>query len=138
MKVESEKAGLRLNIQKNGILSHHFVANRWGNNGNSDKLYFPRFQNHCRWWMHPWKWKTLAPWKKSYDQPRQHIKKQRHHFANKGPSCQSYAFSSSQVGMWELNYKEGWVLMNWCFWTVVFGVDSWESLRLQGDQTSQS
>ena len=48
----------------------------------------------------------LAPWKKSYDQPRQHIKKQRHYFSNKGPSSQSYGFSSSHVWMWELDYKE--------------------------------
>ena len=61
----------------------------------------------------------LAPWKKSYDQPRQHIKKQRHYFANKGPSGQSYGFSSSHVWMWELDYKESWVPKNWCFWTVV-------------------
>ena len=61
----------------------------------------------------------LAPWKKSYDQPRQLIKKQRHYFANKGPSSQSYGFSSSHVWMWELNYKESWVPKNWCFWTVV-------------------
>ena len=61
----------------------------------------------------------LAPWKKSYDQPRQHIKKQRHHFANKSPYSQSYEFSSSYVWMLELNHKEGWVLNNWCFWTVV-------------------
>ena len=54
------------------------MANRWGNNENSDKPYFLVFQNHCRWWLQPWNWKTLAPWKKSYDQPRQHIKKQRH------------------------------------------------------------
>ena len=51
--------------------------------------------------------------------PRQHIKKQIHYFANKGPSCQSYGFSSSHVWMWELAYKESWVLKNWCFWTVV-------------------
>ena len=57
----------------------------------------------------------LAPWKKSYDQPRQHIKKQRHHFADKSPNNQSYGFSSSHVWMWELNHKEGWVLKNWCF-----------------------
>ena len=44
------------------------------------------FQNHCRWWLQPWNLKTLAPWKKNYDQPRQHIKKQRHYFASKGPS----------------------------------------------------
>ena len=60
-----------------------------------------------------------TPWKKSYDQPRQHIKKQRHYFANKGPSSQSYGFSSNHVWMWELDYKESWVLKNWCFWTVV-------------------
>ena len=61
----------------------------------------------------------LAPWKKSYDQSRQHIKKQRHYFANKGLSSQSYGFSSSHAWMWELDYKEGWVPKNWCFWTVV-------------------
>ena len=61
----------------------------------------------------------LAPWKKSYDQPRQHIEKQRHYFAKKGPSSQSYGFSSSHVGMWELEYKESWAPKNWCFWTVV-------------------
>ena len=63
--------------------------------------------------------KTLAPLKKSYDQPRQHIKKQRHYFANKGPSSQSYGFSSSHVWMWKLDYKESWVPNNWWFWTVV-------------------
>ena len=60
----------------------------------------------------------LAPWKESYDQPRQHIKR-RHYFANKGPSSQSYGFSGSYVWMWELDYKESWRLKNWCFWTVV-------------------
>ena len=61
----------------------------------------------------------FAPWKKSYVQTRQHIKKQRHYFANKGPSSQSHDFSSSHVWMWELDYKESWALKNWCFWTVV-------------------
>ena len=61
----------------------------------------------------------LAPWKKSYDQTGQRIKKQRHYFANKDPSSQSYGFSSGHVWMWELNCKETWVLKNWCFWTVV-------------------
>ena len=61
----------------------------------------------------------LDPWKKSYDRPRQHIKKQRHYFANKGLSSQSCGFSSSHVWMWELDHKEGWALNNWCFWTVV-------------------
>ena len=61
----------------------------------------------------------LAPWKKSYDQPRQHSKKQRHYFANKGPSSQSYSFSSSHLWMWELDYKDSYLLKNWYFWTVV-------------------
>ena len=61
----------------------------------------------------------LAPWKKSYDQPRQPIRKQRHYFANKCPSCQSYGFSSSHIWVWELGYKESWVPKNCCFWTVV-------------------
>ena len=73
--------------------------------------------------------KTLAPWKKSYDQPRQHIKKQSHSFADKGPSSQSYGFSSSHVWMWELGHKEGSMPKNWCFWTVVLE-KSWESLAL--------
>ena len=52
--------------------------------------------------------KTLVPWKESYDKPRQCIKKQRHHFADKHPYSQSYVFSSSHVQMWELNHKESW------------------------------
>ena len=66
-----------------------------------------------------WNEKTLAPWKKSYDQPRQHIKKQKHYFANKDPSSQSYGFPSSHVWMWKLDYKESWAPKSWCFWTVV-------------------
>ena len=63
--------------------------------------------------------KTLTPWEKSYDQPRQHIKKQRSYFADKGPSRQGYSFSSNHVWMWELDYKESWAPKNWCFWTMV-------------------
>ena len=61
----------------------------------------------------------LTPWKKSYDQPTQHIQKQRRYFANKGLYSQSYGFSSSHVWMWKLDYKESWALKNWCFWTTV-------------------
>ena len=57
--------------------------------------------------------------RKVMTKPRQHIKKQRHYFANKGLSSQSYGFSSSNVWMWEMDYKESWVPKNWCFWTVV-------------------
>ena len=65
------------------------------------------------------KLKDAAPWKESYDQLRQHIKKQRHCFANKSPSSQSYGFSNGHVWMWELNYKESWGQKNWRFWTVM-------------------
>ena len=61
----------------------------------------------------------VVPWKKSNDKPRQHIKKQRHHFANKHPYNQSCGFSSSHIQMWELDHEEGSVPKNWCFWTVV-------------------
>ena len=61
----------------------------------------------------------LTSWKESYDQPRQHIQKQRHYFVNKDPSSQGYGFSNGQVWMWELVYKESYAQNNWCFWTVV-------------------
>ena len=94
VKEESEKAGLKLNIQNEyyGIRSHHLMANRWGN---SDSLYFwaPKSLQMVTAAM------TLAPWKKSYEKSRQHIKEKRHHFADKGLHSQSYDFSSSHVQM---------------------------------------
>ena len=95
------------------------MENRWGNSGNNDRLYFGGLQNHCKWRVHLWNEKTLTPWKESYDQPRQHIQKLRHYFANKDPSSQGYGFSSGHVWMRELDYKESWVPKNWCFWIVV-------------------
>ena len=95
------------------------MAIRWGNNGNSERLYFLGLQNLCRWWLQPWNLKTLAPWKKSYDQPRHHIKKQKYYLADKDLSSQSYSFSNSRVQRWELDHKEGWVLKNWGFQIVL-------------------
>ena len=95
------------------------MGNRWGNSEDNGSLYFSGLQNHCRWWLQLWNLKMLTPWMESYDQPRQHIKKQRHYFANKGLSSQGYCFSSGHVWMWELNYQESWALKNWWFWTVV-------------------
>ena len=95
------------------------MANGWGNSGNSDRLYFlglPITSDSD--YSHEIK-KMFAPWKKSYDQPRQHIKKQSHYFANIGPCNQNYGFSSTHVQMWELNHKEGWGMKNWCVWIVV-------------------
>ena len=91
------------------------MVNRWGNNVNSDRLYF-LLQNHWGWWLQPQNWKTLAPWKERYDKFWQHIKKQRQHFADKEPHSQSYGFSSSHVWMWELDCK---TLKDWCFQIVM-------------------
>ena len=63
--------------------------------------------------------RCLVPWKKSYYNSRQQMKKPRHYFADKCGFSQSYDFSSSQVWMWKLDHKESWVLKYWCFWTVV-------------------
>ena len=75
---------------------------------------------------------------RSYDQPRQHIKKQRHYFANKAPSSQTYGFSSSHVwifpSMWELDYKQSWAMRNWCFWSVVLGKTLESPLDCKGIQ----
>ena len=122
VKEESEKVGLKLNIQKTKIMASGPITS-WQINGDTVQtvadFILGGLQNHCRWWLQPWNEKTLTPWKESYDQPRQHIKKQRCYFAIKGPSSQGYSFSSSHVWMWELDYKESWVPNNWCFWTVV-------------------
>ena len=73
---------------------------------NSNRFSFLGLQNHCGWWLQPWNSKTFVPWKKSYEQPGQHIKKQGHYFANKCPSSQSSDFSSGHVWMWELDSKK--------------------------------
>ena len=109
VKEESEKAGLKLNIQKTKIMASSPIIS-WqidGETMETDRLYFLGLQKSLQMVTVAMKLKTnkqqqqktLAPWKKSYDQPRQHIKKQRHYFANKGLSSQSYGFSSSHVWM---------------------------------------
>ena len=115
VKEESEKAGLKLNIQKTKTMAPSPITS-WQIDGKIVRDFIlGGIQNHCRWWLQPWNSKTLAPWNKSYDQPRQHIKKQRDYFVNKDLSSQNY---DSHVWMWELDYKESWAPKNWCFWTV--------------------
>ena len=136
MKVkESEKVGLKLNIQKTKIMASCPIIS-WQIDGEKmetvNKLYFLGLQNYCRWWWQPWNQKMLFPWKKSYDKPRQHIKSQRHYFADKGPYSQSCGFSSSHVLMtrWVAPQRrlrvEELMLLN-----CGLGEDSWESLRQQ-------
>ena len=95
------------------------MTNRWGNTGNSDRLYFLELQNHvdsdC---CHEIK-RRLRLRRKVMTNLDTIFKKQRHYFVNKGLSSLGYGFSSSHVWIWELDYKENWVPKNWCFWTVV-------------------
>ena len=74
---------------------------------------------HPAWFCCLYSFMYLTPWKGNYDQPRQHIKKQRHCFVNKSLSSQGYGFSCGHVWMWELDCEESWALKNWCFWSVV-------------------
>ena len=97
---------------------------RWGNSG---WLYFGGAPKSLQMMIAAM---TITPWKESYDQPRHHIKKQRHYFANKGPSHQGYGFSSGHVWMWKLDYKESWA-QNWCFWRRLLRVP-WTARRSNG------
>ena len=94
---ESEKAGLKLNIQKTKIMASGPITS-WQIDGETVRDFIFLGSKSTAWWLQPWR--MLAPWKKSYDQPRQHIKKERHYFAYKGPSSTSYGFSSSHVQIW--------------------------------------
>ena len=114
VKEESGKVGLKLNIQKTKIMASNPITS-WKIVGETMETVTDFIlgglkitaDGDCSHEI-----KTVAPWKKSYDKPRQHIKKQRHYFTNKGPSSQSYGFSSSHVWIWELDYKESWALRN--------------------------
>ena len=121
VKEESEKVGLKLNIQETKIMASGPITS-WKIDGETvetvaDFIFLGS--------------SITADGDSSYeikrclllgrnDQPRKHIKKQRHYFVNKGLSSQGYGFSNSHVWMWELDYKESWAPKNWCFWIVVF------------------
>ena len=113
LKEESEKFGWKLNIQKTKIMASGLITS-WQIDGETVEtvadFIFSGLQNHCRWWLQPWNYKMLAPWKKSYDQPRQDIKKQRHYFANKCPSSQGYGFPVVMYGCesWTVKKAERW------------------------------
>ena len=101
VKRESEKVGLKLNIQKTKIMASGHITS-WEIDGETMETVTDFIFLGSKITAHgdcSHEIKTLAPWKKSYDQPKQHIKKQRHCFTNKGPSSQGYGFSSSHVWM---------------------------------------
>ena len=121
VKEDSKKTGFKFNNQNTKIRASGPITSRQtdGENVENVRFHFLGFQNQCRQWLQPQNWKTLAPCKNSYVKPRQCFKRQRYHFADKGPHSQSYGFFSSHVWIWKLDDKEGWALKNWCFWTVV-------------------
>ena len=143
MKVEeeSEKAGLKLNIQKSKIMASGPVTS-WQIDGETmetvrDFIFLGSKITADGDCSHEIKRRLLLG-KKAMTNLGRILLKKRHYFADKGPSSQSYVFSSSHVWMWELDYKESWAPKNWCFLNCGVREDSWESLGLQGDQTSQS
>ena len=97
------------------------MGNRWGNSGNSDRLYFGGATKSLQMVNAAMKLKDACSLEEKLWLyiPRQHIQKHRRYFATKGPSSQSYDFSSSHVWMWELDYIESWAPKNWYFWTEV-------------------
>ena len=94
------------------------MGNRWGNSENSGWLYFGGLQNHCRWWLQPWNWKMLGPWEKSYDQPRQYIKKKRHYFATKVHLVKAMVFPVAMYGCesWTIKKAECWRINAFELW----------------------
>ena len=105
VKEETEKVGLTLNIQKTKIMASSPITS-WQIDGETVETVTDLFSwapKSLQMVTAAMKLKVLTPWKEGYDQPRQHIKKQRHYFANKGLSSESYGFSISRVWIWELD-----------------------------------
>ena len=119
VKDESEKVGLKLNIQKTKIMASSPITSWQIDRGPVTDFILGGSKitadGDCSREIK----RCLLLGRKVMTKPRQLIKKQRHDFVNKGPSSQSHGFSNSHVWMWELDYKESWALKNWCFWTVV-------------------
>ena len=117
VKEESEKAGLKVNIQKTKTMASGPITS-WQTDEETMEIVTDIIFLGSKITADDdaaMRLKILAPWKKSYDQPRQYMKKQRHDFADKGPSSQSYGLSSSHVWMWELDQRESRAPRNWCF-----------------------
>ena len=136
VKEESEKVGFKLSIQKTKIIASGPITS-WQIDGETmETVRYFIFLGSKITADGDWNYKTLTLWNKSYDQPREHIKKQRYYFANKCPSSQGYGFflwscMDVRVGLWRRLRAEELMLLN-----CGVGEDSWESLGLQGDPTS--
>ena len=123
VKEESEKVGLKLNIQKTKIMASGPITS-WQINGETVEtvadFIFWGFQNHCRWWLQPWNKKTLTPWRKVMTNLDSILKNRDITLPTKVHLVKAMVFPVVMyICMWELDYKESWALKNWCFWTVV-------------------
>ena len=111
VKEKTEDVGLKLNNQKTKIMASGPTS--WEIDGERVEtvadFIFLGSKITADGDSKPWNYKTLTPWEESDEEPKQHIKKQRHYFANKGPCSQSCGFSSSHIWMWELDHKEGFL-----------------------------
>ena len=139
MKEESEKVGLKLNIKKMKIMASGPITS-WEIDGEtmetmSDFIFGGSKITADGDCSHEIKRRLLLG-RKVMSNLDSILKKQRHYFANKGPSSQGYGFSSGHVWMWEMDCEESWAPKNWCFWTVMLEKTLGESLGLQGDPTS--
>ena len=140
LKEQSEKVSLNLNIQKTKIMASDHITS-WQIGGETVETvadfmflgYKITADYDCSYEI-----KRRLLLGRSYDQPRQHIKKQRHYFANKGLSSQGYCFSSSNLWMWELDYKETWSTEELMILNCGVGENFWELVGLQRDPSSQS
>ena len=121
VKEESEKFGLKLNIQKTKIMASSSITS-WEIDGKTVETvrgFILGLQNHCRWWHSHEIKRHLFLGRKAMTNLDSVLKSRDITLPDKGPSSQSYGFSSSHVWKWELDNKEGWAPKNWCFWTVV-------------------
>ena len=141
VKEESEKNWLKTQHSKNedhGIWSHHFMTNRWGNSGSSDRLYFSGLQNHCRWWLQPWNFKTcLLLGRKVMTNIDSILKSRDITFPTKVRLVKAMIFPVVMYGCesWTIKKTEHRRIdvFELCCWE-----DSWEFLGLQGDSTNPS
>jgi len=140
VKGECEKAGSKLNIQKtkiHDIQSHHFMAKRWGNNGNSDRLYFLRLQNHCRWWINHEIKRHLLLGREVMTNLDRILKRRDITLLTKVLTVKAMVFPVVTYGCesWTIKKAECWRIDAF---ECGIGEDSWGSLGQQGDQTCQS
>ena len=136
VKEESEKVGLKLNIQKTKIMASGPITS-WEIDGETVSYFIFGAPKSLQMVTAAMKIKDAYSLEEKL-WPTEHIQKQIHYFVKKGPSSQGYGFSSGHVWKWELEYKESWAVKNWCFWTVVLEKTLESPFGLLGDPTSPS